>query len=80
MLRVDEAATAENNAYSSPTLIINGVLYNGARTPEAYKQAIELNPTFGEAWQGKGNAQKALDKAIDAEMSFYVARKLGYND
>lgn len=37
------ADEAEGNRYrvsGSPTLIINGVTYSGARTPEAYKQAI----------------------------------------
>jgi glutaredoxin len=40
MLTEDEMNADANAATSSPTLIINGVKYSGARTPEAYKQAI----------------------------------------
>jgi glutaredoxin len=40
LLRTDETASVKNGIYSSPTLVINGVKYSGARTPEAYKQAI----------------------------------------
>jgi hypothetical protein len=40
LLRADEAASAKDRAAASPMLFINGVLYSGARTPEAYKQAI----------------------------------------
>jgi glutaredoxin len=40
LLRADETASAKDAATSSPTLVINGVRYSGARTPEAYKQAI----------------------------------------
>ena len=40
LLRTDEADAGKNQASGSPTLIINGVTYAGARTPEAYKQAI----------------------------------------
>lgn len=40
LLRTDSENSAKNNAGASPTLIINGVEYRGARTPEAYKQAI----------------------------------------
>ena len=38
--QIDETAVEKDSAYSSPTLVINGVEYNGARTPEGYKQAI----------------------------------------
>lgn len=34
------ALTKEYNVSGSPTVFINGVLYQGGRTPEAYKQAI----------------------------------------
>lgn len=40
LLKTDEADSEKNGATGSPTLIINGVTYTGARTPEAYKQAI----------------------------------------
>jgi glutaredoxin len=40
LLKADEADSNKNGASGSPTLIINGVTYSGARTPEAYKQAI----------------------------------------
>jgi glutaredoxin len=40
MLREDETNANQNSATASPTLLINGVKYSGARTPEAYKQAI----------------------------------------
>jgi glutaredoxin len=40
LLKADEAASNKNGASGSPTLTINGVTYSGARTPEAYKQAI----------------------------------------
>lgn len=40
LLKEDENNSHQNNAYGSPTLIINGVTYRGIRTSEAYKQAI----------------------------------------
>ncbi len=40
LLKVDEQLTAKFGVRGSPTLIINGATYNGARTPEAFKQAI----------------------------------------
>lgn len=40
ILAADEAAAAAAGTQGSPTLIINGVTYTGARTPEAYKEAI----------------------------------------
>jgi hypothetical protein len=40
MLTEDEMNANQNGATASPTLFINGVKYSGARTPEAYKQAI----------------------------------------
>ena len=40
LLKTDESDANQNGATGSPTLIINGVTYNGARTPEAYKEAI----------------------------------------
>jgi glutaredoxin len=40
LLRTDETASAKDGASASPMLFINGVQYSGARTPEAYKQAI----------------------------------------
>jgi len=39
-LAADEAAADAVGASGSPTLVINGVTYNGARTPEAYKEAV----------------------------------------
>jgi hypothetical protein len=40
LLKVDETASAKDGATASPMLFINGVRYSGARTPEAFKQAI----------------------------------------
>ena len=40
LLEIDEAKSDATGARASPTLVINGVKYAGARTPEAYKQAI----------------------------------------
>jgi len=40
LLKTDAAASDAQGASASPTLIINDVKYSGARTPEAYKQAI----------------------------------------
>ncbi len=40
LISSDEASAVKAGAASSPTLLINGVEYGGARTPEAYKQAI----------------------------------------
>jgi hypothetical protein len=40
LLKADETASDTNHAKSSPMLFINGVLYSGSRTSEAYKQAV----------------------------------------
>jgi hypothetical protein len=40
LLKADETESDSNRASASPTLVINGVTYAGARTPDAYKQAI----------------------------------------
>ena len=40
LIAVDSQLASLNQVSGSPTLIINGVRYSGARTPEAYKQAI----------------------------------------
>jgi glutaredoxin len=40
LLKADEADSDKNGASASPTLIINGVTYSGARTPQAYKTGI----------------------------------------
>lgn len=40
LLKADEAAGEKDRATASPMLFINGVKYSGARTPEAFKQAI----------------------------------------
>jgi hypothetical protein len=40
LLAADETRSAKDNATASPTLFVNGVRYQGSRTPEAYKQAI----------------------------------------
>ncbi|MFA5331444.1 MAG: hypothetical protein WC342_03615 [Methanoregula sp.] len=39
-LASDESSGNALGVQGSPTLIINGVTYNGARTPEAYKEAV----------------------------------------
>jgi tetratricopeptide (TPR) repeat protein len=43
----------------------------------AYDTAIDLSPDLSEAWQGKGEAQKALGQAYNASTSLYVASRLG---
>jgi hypothetical protein len=40
LLGLDEVEAESNGATASPTLLVNGVPYTGARTPEGYKQAI----------------------------------------
>jgi hypothetical protein len=40
LLKADETRSTTNRVSGSPTLLINGQVYSGARTPEAYKQAI----------------------------------------
>jgi hypothetical protein len=40
LLKADQTDSDTLGASASPTLVINGVKYSGARTPEAYKQAI----------------------------------------
>jgi hypothetical protein len=40
MLKTAESDANQNGATASPTLLINGVKYSGARTPDAYKTAI----------------------------------------
>lgn len=40
MLKADEQFAGQYGVGGSPTLIINGATYNGARTPEAFKQAV----------------------------------------
>jgi hypothetical protein len=40
LLKTDEAASTRDSATASPMLFVNGVKYSGARTPEAFKQAI----------------------------------------
>lgn len=40
LMKAEEALSNDNGVSGSPTLIINGVVYNGERTSEAYKQAI----------------------------------------
>ena len=40
LLKEDAALVTKNNARSSPTLLINGQKFTGARTPENVKQAI----------------------------------------
>ncbi len=40
VLKADEADAGANGATASPALLINGVTYAGARTPEAFKTAI----------------------------------------
>lgn len=40
LLKADQAESGKYNAGSSPTLIVNGVEYAGARTPQSYKQFI----------------------------------------
>jgi glutaredoxin len=40
LIKADADLSAANGVSGSPTLIINGVTYNGERTPDAYKTAI----------------------------------------
>lgn len=40
LMKAEESLSNQNGVSGSPTLIINGEVYNGARTSEAYKQAV----------------------------------------
>ena len=40
LMKAEEALSNQNGVSGSPTLIINGVTYSGARTPDAYKEGI----------------------------------------
>ena len=40
LMKAEDAFSSQNGVTGSPTLIINGVTYNGDRTSEAYKEAI----------------------------------------
>lgn len=40
LMKAEETLSTDNGVSGSPTLIINGMIYNGERTSEAYKQAI----------------------------------------
>ncbi len=40
LLKVDETLSAQNGISGSPTIIINGVMYSGARNSDAFKQAV----------------------------------------
>jgi glutaredoxin len=40
LMKTEETLSNQNGVSGSPTLIINGARYNGARTPDAYKEAI----------------------------------------
>jgi hypothetical protein len=40
LINAETAADSKNSVSGSPTMIINGQLYQGARTPEAFKTAI----------------------------------------
>lgn len=40
LMKAEQVLSEKNGVSGSPTLIINGVVYSGARTAEAYKQAI----------------------------------------
>ena len=51
---------------------------NNQEALAAYDMAIDQDPMYSNAWQGKGEAQRALGKFQDAFESFYVAGKLGY--
>lgn len=57
LVKADEQLSSANGASGSPTLIINGVTYSGARTPDAYKQAIcsAFNTSPSECSQTLGN-------------------------
>ncbi|RLG17777.1 hypothetical protein DRN62_00070 [Nanoarchaeota archaeon] len=40
LMRAEAQITSQYKVFGSPTLIVNDVVYQGMRTPEAYKQAI----------------------------------------
>ena len=42
LMKLDEAAANKYSVSGSPTLVINGVVYNGARTADAFQNAICL--------------------------------------
>jgi hypothetical protein len=43
-------------------------------------EAIDLSPIYSNAWAGRGEAQKSMGLVTEASASFYVARKLGYQE
>jgi tetratricopeptide (TPR) repeat protein len=45
---------------------------------QAYNKAIEMGPNFGNAWHGRGEAQRSLGQVYNASMSYLVAQELGY--
>jgi protein-disulfide isomerase len=58
LLKADEQLTSQYGVSGSPTLVINGVTYNGARSSEAFKQAIcnAFNTAPAECYQALSDA------------------------
>ena len=46
---------------------------------DSFDKAIDIYPEFSPAWQGKGDALKAIGRNLEADMAFTKARELGYN-
>lgn len=59
LLRADSASAGSSGATASPTLLIDGQRYTGARTPEAFKQAICSHFTTAPSACGTGLSANA---------------------
>jgi Flp pilus assembly protein TadD len=46
----------------------------------AYEASIDLYPLEGRFWQKKGLSLEALGHSSEAQISFVMARELGYRD
>jgi tetratricopeptide (TPR) repeat protein len=79
---VIEMSSSPDSFYAASAWIGKGDVMHAqgknAEAMQAYDNAIDLNPMYSNAWQGKGEAQRALGLVQDAYESSYVAEKLGY--
>jgi predicted DsbA family dithiol-disulfide isomerase len=65
LLKLDEQAAGAYGVSGSPSLMINGAKYNGARSSEDYKSAIcsAFNNPPAECEQGIGAVSQPVDEA-----------------